>query len=126
MTRGFRGATTVQYNDTNEILTATEKLLRNSIEKNAIQPEDISHIFFSVTADLDACFPAKAVRSIDGFTHVPVMCMQEIDVPNSLEKCIRMMLVAETDLAQGEVEHIFLNKAVSLRPDLAKKEGERD
>src|SRR5699024_10838931 len=118
--------TTVQYNDTNEILTATEKLLRNSIEKNAIQPEDISHIFFSVTADLDACFPAKAVRSIDGFTHVPVMCMQEIDVRNRLERCIRVMIVAETDLAKGEVEHIFINKADSLRPDLAKKEGVRD
>src|SRR5699024_11825099 len=108
MTRGFRGATTVQYNDTNEILTATEKLLRNSIEKNAIQPEDISHIFFSVTADLDACFPAKAVRSIDGFTHVSVMCMQEIDVPNSLEKRIRMILEAVTDLAQGYAENIYL------------------
>src|SRR5699024_3163202 len=126
MTRGFRGATTVQYNDTNEILTATEKLLRNSIEKNDIKPEDISHIFFTVTVDDDACFPAKAVRSIDGFSPVPVMCMREIDVRNSLEKCIRMMLVDETDLEQGEVEHIFLNKAVSLRPDLAKKEGERD
>src|SRR5699024_12745563 len=100
MTRGFRGATTVQYNDTNEILTATEKLLRNSIEKNAIQPEDISHIFFSVTADLDACFPAKAVRSIDGFTHVPVMCMHEIIVQNSLEKFIRIMLVVKIELAQ--------------------------
>src|SRR5699024_12773971 len=118
MTRGFRGATTVQYNDTNEILTATEKLLRNSIEKNAIQPEDISHIFFSVTADLDACFPAKAVRSIAGFTHVPVMCMQEIDVPNSLEKCIGMMLLIETHMVHGEEEHIFLNKGVSLSLDL--------
>src|SRR5699024_3164633 len=126
MTRGFRGATTVQYNDTNEILTATEKLLRNSIEKNAIQPEDIYHIFFSVTADLDACFPAKAIRSIDGFTHVSVMCMQEIDVPYSLVKCIRMMIVTETDLEQEELEHIIINKAVSLRPDLTKKESERD
>src|SRR5699024_4575803 len=112
--------------DTNEILTATEKLLRNSIEKNAIQPEDISHIFFSVTADLDACFPAKAVRTIDGFTHVPVMCMQEIDVPNSLEKYICIMLVAERDLAQGEVEHIYLDIAVSLRPNLEKEEVKID
>src|SRR5699024_11663101 len=100
MTLGFRGATTVQYNDTNEILTATEKLLRNSIEKNAIQPEDISHIFFSVTADLDACFLAKAVRSIDGFTHVTVMSMQKIDVAKSLEKFIRIMLVVKIELAQ--------------------------
>lgn len=126
MTRGFRGATTVQKNETNEILTETEKLLRASIEKNSIRPEDISHIFFSVTSDIDACFPAKAARSIDGFTHVPVMCMQEISVPDSLEKCIRMMLVAETNVAQEKVEHIFLNEAVSLRPDLATEEGEID
>lgn len=116
--RGFRGATTVTENTEAEILTETEKLVRTLVEKNDIEPEKISHVFFSVTDDLNAVFPAKVSRSIPGWKYVPVMCMKEIDVPNSLEKCIRVMLVAETDLKQEEVEHIFLNEAVKLRPDL--------
>lgn len=118
MTRGFRGATTVNNNNELEILTETKKMIQASIEENSIVPEDISHIFFSVTEDLDATFPAKAARGIDGFKHVPVMCMREIDVPDSLNMCIRMMLVAETNLQQSEVTHIFLNEAIQLRPDL--------
>ena len=124
MMRGFRGATTVQENCAEKILDETKKILKASTERNGIKPEDISHIFFSVTDDLNDCFPAKAARSIEGFTHVPVMCMREIDVPGSLARCIRMMLVAETTLAQDEVEHIFMNEAVLLRPDLTKEEGE--
>ncbi len=80
--------------------------------------------FFTVTDDINAAFPAKVARELPGWSHVPVMCMREIDVPNSLEKCIRVMLLAKTDLAQKEVIHIFLNDAVKLRPDLINEEGE--
>ncbi|NLI68771.1 MAG: chorismate mutase [Bacilli bacterium] len=118
MMRGFRGATTVKENDEAEILEETEKLVKMMVEKNDIKPEQISHVFFSVTEDLNATFPAKVSRRIPGWKYVPVMCMREIDVPGSLEKCIRVMLVAETELKQDEVEHVFLNDAVKLRPDL--------
>lgn len=121
MIRGFRGATTVTKNEEKEILEETEKLVRTMIEKNKLKPEQISHVFFSVTDDLNAVFPAKVSRRIEGWRHVPVMCMKEIDVPNSLERCIRIMLVANTSLNQQEVEHIYLNNAVQLRPDLAKE-----
>ncbi|MEJ8778121.1 chorismate mutase [Pseudogracilibacillus sp. ICA-222130] len=123
MTRGFRGATTVTENNANEILHETAKLVKEMVRVNGIQPDDISHVFFSVTDDLNASFPAKAARELDGWTHVPVMCMREIDVPNSLPKCIRVMLVATTPLKQHEVTHIFLNDAIKLRPDLI--EGEQ-
>jgi len=118
MMRGFRGATTVENNDEKEILTETKKLLLQMIESNHIEPASISHVFFSVTEDLNACFPAKVSRQIEGWKYVPVMCMREIDVPNSLPKCIRVMLVASTELQQDEIQHIFLNNAVQLRPDL--------
>lgn len=124
MTRGFRGATTVIENSADEILQETAKLIKAMVQKNNIQPTDVSHVFFSVTDDLNASFPAKAARELDGWMHVPVMCMREIDVPNSLEKCIRVMLVAKTDLQQDEIEHIFFNNAVKLRPDLL-KEGDK-
>lgn len=116
--RGFRGATTVSENNEAEILTETEKLVKQIVQLNNIEPEHISHVFFSVTDDINATFPAKASRQLPGWKHVPVMCMREIDVPNSLPKCIRVMLIAETNLKQTEVEHVFLNEAVKLRPDL--------
>lgn len=122
MIRGFRGATTVMKNEETEILTETEKLVRKMITTNDIKPEQISHVFFSVTKDLNTVFPAKVSRQIEGWKHVPVMCMKEIDVPNSLERCIRVMLVANTTLEQQDVEHIYLNNAVKLRPDLIDEE----
>lgn len=118
MMRGFRGATTVKKNDEAAILLETEKLVKEMVLQNNIEPEHISHVLFSVTEDLNATFPAKASRELPGWKHVPVMCMREIDVPNSLPKCIRVMLVAKTNLEQTEIKHVFLNDAVKLRPDL--------
>ena len=122
--RGFRGATTISANSEQEIMTETRKLVLEMVQQNNIDPSDISHVLFSVTDDINAAFPAKVARELPGWSHVPVMCMREIDVPNSLEKCIRVMLLAKTDLQQNEVEHIFVNEAVKLRPDLINKEGE--
>lgn len=124
MIRGFRGATTVMNNDEAEITEETRKLILQMIERNNIHPSHISHVLFSLTDDLNDSFPAKAARQMEGWAHVPVMCMKEIDVPNSLERCIRVMMVAETNLKQDEVEHVFLNEAVKLRPDLVQERGE--
>ncbi len=121
MIRGFRGATTVTENDKEEILEATEKLLREMASKNNIEPHQIASILISATEDIDACFPAAALRNIEGWMYVPVMCMKEIEVPNSLKKCIRVMMTAATELKQEEVEHVYLGNAVQLRPDLQKK-----
>jgi chorismate mutase len=118
MIRGIRGATTVGKNEETEIIEATKQLLIEMIEANGIQAEDVVSVFISVTKDLFATFPAKALRKIEGWTYVPVMCMQEIPVPNSLEKCIRIMMHVETSVLQKEIRHIYLNNAVVLRPDL--------
>lgn len=123
--RGFRGATTVKQNDEQEILDNARLLVEEVVKLNNINVHDISHVFFSVTNDLNAAFPAKSVREMSGWSHVPVMCMKEIDVPNSLEKCIRVMLVAKTSLNQDDVQHVFHNDAVKLRPDLVVEEGEQ-
>lgn len=126
MIRGFRGATTVLNNDEQEMLDNTRVLVEEIVKQNAIQASDISHVFFSVTNDLNAAFPAKSVREMPGWSHVPVMCMTEIDVPNSLPRCIRVMLIANTDLEQEDVQHIFHNDAIKLRPDLVSEEGEQN
>ncbi|UCZ54781.1 chorismate mutase [Bacillus shivajii] len=118
MIRGIRGATTVNKNDEEEILQATVELLKDITQKNAVQPEEISHIIITMTQDLNATFPAGATRMIEGFERVPVMCAQEIPVPNSLQKCIRVMCNVNTEKKQGEIQHIYLKEAVQLRPDL--------
>jgi len=122
MIRGIRGATTVENNQAEEIINITTVLCKEIFSQNQIDPENISHVLISATKDIDAAFPAKALRSLPGCKHVPVMCTQEIDVPGALEKCIRVMMVAETNAKQEDVKHVFLNKAIKLRPDLVQGE----
>ncbi|WP_026689487.1 chorismate mutase [Alteribacter aurantiacus] len=118
MIRGIRGAATVNENESEQILTVTRSLISDIVKKNNVHPEEISHIWITVSPDLDATFPARALRDLDGFDRVPVMCAQEIPVDGGLEKCIRMMVTAETELSQREVKHIYSGEAVKLRPDL--------
>lgn len=123
MIRGVRGATTVEQNRENDILDAAEILLRTMITENSIEPEDVASILISVTDDINAVFPAKALRRLQGWTFVPVMCMREIPVPSSLELCIRIMMHVNTNIPQEQIKHIYLKNAIELRPDLANKNG---
>jgi chorismate mutase len=117
--RGIRGATTVNENEEIVILKATEELIHEMIRKNDIRPENVAQVIITVTEDLTATFPAKALRTLKGWTFVPVMCMQEIPVPNSLVKCIRIMMTVETNEKQENIHHVYLEEAVKLRPDLS-------
>lgn len=118
MIRGVRGATTVSANSEAEIIAATEEMLAKVIEVNQIQPESVASVLISTTEDIDAAFPAKALRKFEGWTYVPVMCMREIPVPGSLKKCIRVMMHVNTSVSQQDIHHVYLKGAVVLRPDL--------
>lgn|SRR5437762_1804866 len=113
--RGIRGATTVEQNDRAEILAATKELLELLIEKNDLHKEDVASAIFTVTDDLDADFPALAARAL-GWTEVALICMREIPVPNSLGKCIRILLHVNTERSASEIQHVYIRGAVSLRP----------
>jgi chorismate mutase len=119
MVRAVRGATTVESNNADEIIKETGELLKKIIEENSIKTDDIISAFFSVTRDLDAVFPAVAARQL-GWTNIALMCTNEIDVPGSLEKCIRVLIHFNTDKKNEEMKYIYLKQAKSLRPDLAK------
>lgn len=121
--RGVRGATTVTKNESEEIISQTKNLVEEMVTANQIKPQDITHVLISVTSELNADFPAKALRLMDGWRYVPVMCMQEIEVAGSLEKCIRVMMTVNTEKDQKSIEHIYQREAVKLRPDLRSKEG---
>lgn len=118
--RGIRGATTVTHNEEHEILNATVELLHRVVAANQVNPEDIGSLLITVTHDLDAAFPARAIRQMPGWELVPLMCALEIDVPGGLPKCIRIMVMVNTDKQQNEIQHIYLNDAQKLRPDLTK------
>ncbi|MFK7695697.1 chorismate mutase [Paenibacillus sp. HJGM_3] len=123
MVRGIRGAITVERNDENEILDATIELLNEIVAHNEVRPEDIASVFVTVTADLDAAFPARAIRQMQGWELVPLMCSLEISVPNGLPRCIRLMVLINTNKGQADIRHIYLNDAQKLRPDLVQSKG---
>lgn len=119
MVRSIRGAITVDKNDKAEILAAAKELLENIIAVNQLKPEDMVHIIFTLTPDLNAVFPAVAARQM-GIVNVPLMCMSEIPVSGALEKCVRVLLTVNSDKKLDEIQHVYLREAVRLRPDLAK------
>lgn len=120
MIRGVRGATTVSSNIDGDIVTSAEELFEKMIALNDVNPEAVVSVFISVTEDLNAAFPAKALRKFAGWKYVPVMCMREISVPNSLKRCLRVMIHLNTDKSQAEINHVYLKEAQVLRPDLEK------
>ncbi|MBS4215861.1 MULTISPECIES: chorismate mutase [Neobacillus] len=118
MIRGVRGATTVDANTEEAIVSATEELLAKLIEVNHIEPDSVASVFISTTEDVNAVFPAKALRNFAGWTYVPVVCMREIPVPGSLKMCVRIMMHVNTSISQEDIIHVYLKDAVALRPDL--------
>ncbi len=116
--RGVRGATTVPENSRNEIMDGTEELLNKMIAANDMRSEDIAAVFFTLTKDLNAEFPAVAARERLGWNLVPLINSIEVDRPGSMPKCIRIMLLLNTDKSQEDIRHIYLRDAVVLRADI--------
>lgn len=117
-TRAIRGATTVEENTKEAIKSATVELLSAMLEENKTSKEDISHVIFTLTKDVNADFPAKFARIELGFDNVPMICSNEIEVPGALPLCIRVLMVINSELSQKEFRHIYLNEAKKLRPDI--------
>lgn len=118
--RGVRGATTVVQDEEQAVLQATEKLVRTMAQENDVLPEDIVSVLVSTTRDVQSAFPAKAVRTIEGWKYVPVMCTHEMEVEGAMPLCIRILMHVNMTTSQQEIIHIYQNEAVKLRPDLQK------
>ena len=119
ISRGIRGAITVENNSVVSMKEATIELLSEMIERNSIALENISHVIFTVTKDLDAAFPAKFARDELGWVNIPMMCFNEADVQNAILACIRVLMVINTDKSQKEISHIYLKDAKKLRMDIS-------
>jgi chorismate mutase len=112
----LRGATTVEANDAEAILGATESLMREILERNGLAPEDAVSCIFTLTDDLDAQFPAVAARNI-GFSGVPLLCAREVPVPGALPRVIRVLMHYYADDDHSS-RHVYLGEARALRLDL--------
>lgn len=118
--RGIRGAITVSKNSKTAIIAATEELLKKMVKVNGVKAENVASVIFSTTKDLNVAFPAEAARNL-GWLYTPLLCTNEISVPHSLRKCVRILLHVNTSKSQKAMRHVYLKGAVRLRPDLKKK-----
>jgi chorismate mutase len=114
--RAIRGAITVAGNDREAILDGTEELVRELMQRNSLDAGQMVSCIFTCTGDLDAAFPAEAARNV-GLSAVPLLCAQEIDVPGSLPRVIRLMVHCYADDA-APPQHVYLREATALRRDL--------
>ena len=113
---GLRGATTCTVNSVAAIESAVASLIDALMEHNGLNPDQIVSLTFSVTADLDACFPAAVARRRQGWDAVALLDCQQMAVSGDLPRCIRLLahvwLPADQDPA-----HPYLEEARLLRPD---------
>ncbi|CCJ33322.1 chorismate mutase [Caloramator australicus] len=113
----IRGAITVERDTKEEVFTATTELFEKIVEENNLNIKDVFTIIFTATKDIKSAYPAEALRNI-GLKHISYMCMQEMDVENSLNKCIRILVLVNGDKRQSEVKNVYLREAINLRPEL--------
>ena len=104
-------------NTIDDIEKKSVQLFQAIIERNGLILDNIEAVIFSVTDDLDACYPAKSVRERFHLNQAAFMCCREMSVPNSLPNCIRVCVFVE-GLTQQQCNHCYLGDAAALRPDL--------
>jgi len=118
VTRGVRGAISVEKDTQGSILQATHNLLIGILQANpSLRPQDLASALFTMTDDLTSTYPALAARQL-GWVEVPLLCAREIAVSGGMPRVIRVLLHWNTDLPQSDIQHVYLGRAVALRPDL--------
>ncbi len=115
--RALRGATTVDEDSVEQVTERVQELLGALLAQNQLGEDDIISIIFTATADVVSTFPATAART-SGFGAVPLLCASEIPVPGAMPRCIRALLHVSTALGRGQLRHVYLHGAQSLRDDL--------
>jgi chorismate mutase len=115
--RAVRGATCLQADDAAEMFEAVAELMGQMLERNSINSDAVVSLILTSTPDLVCAFPAAGVRAY-GLTDVPLLCAQEIDVAGALPRVVRIMAHVNSELANSEINHVYLRGAEVLRADL--------
>lgn len=116
--RGIRGTTTVADNTKEAIIAASKELLQKMIEVNDMEIKDVAGVLFTTTPDINAEFPAAAARELD-WTQTALLCGHEIDVPGSLPRCLRALMLFNAEKSNEGIAHAYLKDAQRLKEDKA-------
>ncbi len=116
--RALRGATTASANTGEAIAEAVAELIEELLRRNDLAGDRVLSVTFSVTADLDACFPAAIARRRADWGRVALLDCQQMAVAGDLPRCIRLLAHAWLEASREEV-HPYLREAARLRPDRA-------
>jgi len=117
--RAVRGATQLTADTREQMLERVAEMVTEVMTVNSLVVDDFISVIFTATSDLVAEFPAYAARGL-GFGEVPLICARELEIDGSMPRVVRMMAHVETDLARGEITHVYLHGAAALRSDLTK------
>jgi chorismate mutase len=117
LVRGLRGATTVEQDSKQEVISATAELLTEMMERNSLTKTDLVSIIFTATPDIKSEFPAAAARSI-GISDIPLLCASELDITGAIPMVIRVLIHIQTDKDYSSIRHVYLRNAKPLRTDL--------
>ena len=115
--RALRGATTVDEDTVEQVNERTQALVRQMLERNGVDHDDLISILFTATDDIHSVFPAAAARAL-GLGDVPLICARELDITNGTARCIRVMMHLTTERTRAELHHVYLEGARGLRDDL--------
>jgi len=118
--RAFRGATQLTADEATEMREAVIELMGELLTSNELVEDDLISILLTATPDLKCEFPAVGIRSM-GFTDVPLLCAQEIDIDGALPRTVRILIHAQSSRSKQETTHKYLRGAAVLRPDLGAK-----
>ncbi len=111
-----RGAAQAEANEAGAILSVTEELIRELLDRNDLAPEAMVSCLFTTTDDLDAEFPALAARNL-GLASVPLLCAREIGVRGAMPRVVRVMVHFYAPIGHRSA-HVYLGEAKKLRADL--------
>ena len=112
----IRGATTSSGNTLIEIENSVVELINELILRNSLDLKNILSITFTVTKDLDACFPASIARKRFGLDSVAFLDCQQMFIPNDVDFCIRLMALVILPNS-STINHPYLRGASNLRTD---------
>ena len=112
----IRGATTSSGNTLKDIENSVVELIDELILRNSLDPKKILSITFTVTKDLNACFPASIARKHFGFDSVAFLDCQQMYLPNDVDFCIRLMALVILPTGSS-INHPYLRGASNLRTD---------
>ena len=115
--RALRGATTVDEDTEEQITERVQALVREMLDRNGVDRDDLISVIFTATEDLVSLFPAAAARGV-GLGAVPLICARELSIRDGMPRCIRVLMHLTTERPPSELRHVYLEGAKGLRDDL--------